>query len=544
MRSTLKNTDTALAVMSTGAGKTVAFSHLCAEVYSDFRQLRVLFLVHRLALVSQIEETLKKFQLKCGVYCGSLERYELDKQFTVSTIQTMRRMQFARHYDLVVIDEAHRITDEFYTLFSKLRATHHNIKFLGVTATPFTAKGYIFGEKKFFRRICFERGLVELTAAGRLVKAKLNGPPLEAHVNPKGISLGTDGDYSISELEAILAIRSRIETQVDDALTRLRGRNKIVWACVSIKHARMLEEVLKERGENAVSIASDVSFNERSVDIDAFRLGDARHMAFVSIVAEGFDYPPIDAVVFLRCTKSPTLYVQIVGRGLRTSPGKTDCLVLDYCRVIETNGPLDRPHVKGAVKLKKSGLIRIEKEEQVLHCGNCGAFYFAEIGIYPKCPDCGQSQDLEKLARQVTKQSRRVKQKKNLYSSAAYEGVLWYKVTCSQLLRAVSADVIRLELVASAPIPHFDFILPTKYVGVPTLAAQRNIAQAKRMLVRFFGQDERDSLPKMIERIEAEGLIGPDLICLSKDTHQFMEFSFRPKEALPPSVVSPQESLL
>jgi DNA repair protein RadD len=107
--------------------------------------------------------------------------------------------------------------------------------------------------------------------------------------------------------------------------------------------------------------------------------GNAKHLVFVTIVSEGFDYPPIDTVVFMRPTRSPVLYVQTVGRGLRPSEGKENCLVLDYAEVVKNCGTISNPILTEKGSTKKNKELYDFKV-----CAKC----FEIIQKYP-CKACG-----------------------------------------------------------------------------------------------------------------------------------------------------------
>lgn len=69
---------------------------------------------------------------------------------------------------------------------------------------------------------------------------------------------------------------------------------------------------------------------ERERLIAAFKARELKYLVNVAVLTTGFDAPHVDVIAILRPTESVGLYQQIVGRGLRLSPGKTDCLILDY----------------------------------------------------------------------------------------------------------------------------------------------------------------------------------------------------------------------
>ena len=124
--------------------------------------------------------------------------------------------------------------------------------------------------------------------------------------------------------------------------------------CFTIDHANDVLTAISDAGESVVSVTSNIDFASRSMELRRFESGDIRHCVFVSILSEGYNYPPADAIVILRPIKSPTLYVQTVGRILRPFKGKENALVLDYGEVVLNCGKLDLPFVQtGKMTSKK-----------------------------------------------------------------------------------------------------------------------------------------------------------------------------------------------
>jgi len=113
--------------------------------------------------------------------------------------------------------------------------------------------------------------------------------------------------------------------------------------------------------------------------IKAFKEGKIQAVVNVDILTTGIDVPDIDLVVFLRPTKSPVLYVQSAGRGLRVAEGKDHCLVLDFAKVVSTLGPINDV----IIKKKKKG----KKGEAVMKtCPKCDSLVPPSVRV---CPDCG-----------------------------------------------------------------------------------------------------------------------------------------------------------
>jgi superfamily II DNA/RNA helicase len=108
-------------------------------------------------------------------------------------------------------------------------------------------------------------------------------------------------------------------------------RPTLIFAA-SVKHALALEKVLRRyTGEGLVStVSGDMPRDVRKATIESFQRGKIRFLVNCALLTEGFDAPHTSCIAMCRPTKSRPLYAQIVGRGTRLAPGKTDCLVLDF----------------------------------------------------------------------------------------------------------------------------------------------------------------------------------------------------------------------
>lgn len=370
-----------LCTISTGGGKTRIATALLDRLIR-VTETRVMFLVQRINLVEQTEKAFVEFlpKEKVGAYCASLNRKETN-QIVISTIQSISKAD-VKGIGLLIIDEVHNFGQEdedgrYYKFLNELRADNPKLKIIGLTATPFNKDGLIYGEDKLFKRIHYKKGLAELIRYGYLVK------PVMKH----GISsFNTDslhvrgGEYSLKELEEMTADARKVHEQVKDAIPRLHERRAVAWACTFIKHAELVKRQLELHGETVSIVHSNMEALEREISLEQFVTGYHRHLVFVSALSEGWDHPPTDAIVLMRPTRSATLYVQICGRGLRTFPGKTDCLILDYGRVVTNLGPLDNPNVTEGAKRSKL------ESSPMKFCLACLSYIPRMARI---CPDCG-----------------------------------------------------------------------------------------------------------------------------------------------------------
>lgn len=327
-----------LASLFCGAGKTEIF----IDILSKSQDKRSLVLLNKLELLDQTVRRIGSD--KVNIFCGSRKKDAGESAITVGTIQSILNKKDAQ-FDQIFLDEVHGVNWEAAeSNYYKLVNRFSQAKIFGFTATPFRENGLIYGPGKLFKEITYEKNIKEGVEEGWLVSPVLKGSPLQFDTSKLRISMG---EYDQKDVAKLVSNSSK---QVADAYKKTLDRKKIVWFCSNIEHA---EKVKEEIPEDSAIIHSKLSNLERGMNKNKFENSACRHLVFVTIVAEGYDYPPIDSIVMLRPTRSATLYVQVAGRGLRIHPGKKDCLILDYGRVIEKLGPLDNPVIESPKKRKK-----------------------------------------------------------------------------------------------------------------------------------------------------------------------------------------------
>src|SRR5690606_4065493 len=107
-----------------------------------------------------------------------------------------------------------------------------------------------------------------------------------------------------------------------------------------------IRDAMRRRGVTAEMVEGNMPSAERTRVIEAYKAGKIRCLTNVNVLSIGFDYPAIDLIALMRPTKSPALYIQQCGRGLRLSPGKESCLILDFANVVRSLGPIDDVQIK------------------------------------------------------------------------------------------------------------------------------------------------------------------------------------------------------
>jgi DNA repair protein RadD len=334
-----------LACLPTGAGKSIVVATLVQMAVTKW-QGRVLVLVHVKELVAQLADSIRKAWpdpfCPLGILSAGLGQRSIDK-ITVAGIQSaFRRSTDIGRIDLIIIDEAHLVPPDgegmYRTLLGELRIINPKIRIVGLTATPYRlSHGMVVGEGNLFSEMVHDVPVRELMDAGYLCRVRGKGAagPDLSEVHHRG------GEFVAAEVEAIMEDEQKVALAV--AEMQRHGADRKAWlifAC-SVKHARMVSAALAAVGIIAPLVTGETPGAERDKLISRYKAREIRALVNVNVLTTGFDAPHVDLVVLLRPTESPGLYYQMVGRGFRIHPDKTDCMLLDLAGNIERHGPIE-----------------------------------------------------------------------------------------------------------------------------------------------------------------------------------------------------------
>ena len=310
-----------LLVLPTGTGKTIVFASVAADQVRAGD--RVLILAHRGELLEQAAD---KLQRSTGLV-SAVEKAEstcLDSWFrvVVGSVQTLQRTarleRFPQDYfGTIIIDEAHHaITDGYRRILDYFSGA----RVLGVTATPDRGDMRNLGE--VFDSLAFEYKLTDAIKEGYLCKIMAQTIPLKLDITSVTMS---GGDYAVGDLGT--ALDPYLEQIAAEMAQRCKDRKTVVFLPL-IKTSQKFRDLLNAHGFRAAEVNGQ-SDDRRQVLAD-FDAGKYNVLCNSMLLTEGWDCPSVDCVVVLRPTKVRSLYSQMVGRGTRLSPGKTDLLLLDF----------------------------------------------------------------------------------------------------------------------------------------------------------------------------------------------------------------------
>ncbi len=377
-----------LVCVSTGGGKSIIIADFIHGVLKHWSDQRFLILSHVKEIIEQNHEKIVTLwpEAPTGIYSASMKSRDTDAQVLFASIQSVhKRAEQLGHFDLLLIDEVHTLNSErsesMYTGFiNSLREINPALKIVGFTATPYRMKQGLLTEGKnpLFDEIVYETDIQRLIDDGFL-------SPLRSKAGKEKIDLNgvrtRQGDFLTSDMEDAVKKNDVTEKAVTEILEYGEDRKAWLIFCVSIAHAEWVRDLLVDEGIVAECITGGTPKDERAQILADYKAGKIKALTSQGVLTTGFDAPLTDMIALLRATKSPGLYVQILGRGLRISPetGKTDCLVLDYGGNVERHGPLDRISVDHIKAGKGTG------EAPIKECPECFELILAGLRVCPAC---------------------------------------------------------------------------------------------------------------------------------------------------------------
>jgi len=369
-------------VLPTGSGKSHIVAALCKDAVQNWPNTRVLMLTHVKELIEQNAEKMRLHwpNAPMGIYSASIGKRDIDT-ITFAGIQSVRtKALLLGHIDLCIIDECHLVSHKeeggYRTLINDLLKINPAMRVIGLSATPYRlGHGLITDKPALFDGLIDPVSIEELIYKGYLA-------PLRSKITNKKLS--TDGvhkrggEFIESELQAAVDNDDNNHSVVSEVISLAEDRKAWLFFCAGVEHAQHVKSALIAHGITAECVTGNTPKAERKRILDEYKAGKIRALTNCDVLTTGFDYPDIDLIAMLRPTMSPSLYVQMAGRGLRPKSHTDHCLVLDFAGVVETHGPITnvKPPKKGG-----SG----DGEAPIKICDNCHEIVHISAEVCPNC---------------------------------------------------------------------------------------------------------------------------------------------------------------
>jgi len=384
-------------VIPTGGGKSLLMAWAIQMWKRDYAGFRVCILAHRKELVQQNATELHGLWPggDIGVYAAGLRSRDTDHSVIFASIDSIyKRWGEFPAFDCLIIDEAHRIPPsgegKYRTFIEGCRIVNPNLCVVGFTATPFRMGcGPICHKDHILHEVCYEAGIAELIHDGYLCKLRSKVSATAPKMDD--VRRNSGGDYITKSLATATDTPKLVQETMQSAMHIIRAeeRNSVVFFCVDVNHCTHVSQELRKHGLEAPMVTGKTAPQQRDRIAADFISGRYRAICNVNVYTEGFNAKRIDCIVLLRPTLSPGLFAQMVGRGLRVHPSKTDCLVLDYAHCIDTHGPIDC--LDGG-------------EVTIVECGECGDSFSRAVRV---CPNCGWAIPKKEIERMEAVESER-----------------------------------------------------------------------------------------------------------------------------------------
>lgn len=298
----------------TGSGKTVCAAHLLHECYEKGK--RAIFIADRVPLIDQTSATLDQYGIPHGIIQADHWRWRPYERIQVASAQTLARRNWP-DVDLIIVDECHTIHRTVVQ-----RIARRDVVTIGLTATPFTR-----GLGRYYDAVVSVTTTNRLIAEGRLASFRVFAA---SEPDMTGAETNRMGEWTdrAAEQRALPIVGDCVA----EYLKHAAGKKFIAFG-VTIAHCEELQRQFMAAGVVCGLYTSRTSDAERRSLLEAFAEPDGymRGLISVAALAKGFDRPDVECVIIARpLRKGFAEHIQILGRGLRAYPGKTECIILDH----------------------------------------------------------------------------------------------------------------------------------------------------------------------------------------------------------------------
>jgi superfamily II DNA or RNA helicase len=329
-------------VLPTGAGKTVVFSELIRQ-FRETSLKRVVVLVHREELATQTVDKIGTMMPGVSVGIVKAGRDDTDRDIVVASAQTLARpgrVERLTDVGLVVVDECHHYAAKTWKAVLERFGCFRPQGPVTVGFTATLSRGDGQGLGSVWEDVVYQRSILRMIMDGHLCDVK----PMAIEID--GLDLGAvarkaGGDFADGSLSDALEA-SGAHTAVAVAYGRYATvgdgvvRQGVVFT-PTVRFAELVAVAMNDAGITCEVISGETPTEDRALIYKRYREGETRVLSNCMVLTEGWDAPWAEVAVIARPTSSPGLYTQMVGRVLRTHPGKAGALVLDVCGAARSN---------------------------------------------------------------------------------------------------------------------------------------------------------------------------------------------------------------
>lgn len=357
--------------LPTGGGKTVIFCEIVKQYLA--KNKKAIIVVHRKELLDQASAALSRLQIQHSLIAPG-ERVDPSHTVIVASVQSLNRKTLSFQPDILIIDEGHHAAGN--NNWTKAIKKWPKAKTLGVTATPCRLDGKPLGN--LFNILVSGPPTAELISQNYLAPVRVFSP--QASVTAEGVGTRI-GEYIQSQLTERFDTPEVAEEAVFN-FKRICPDAKAIVFCCSVLHAEHTAQAFQHAGFSSACLHGKLSKLERESILQQFQEGTIQVITSRDLISEGTDIPDAQAAILLRPTQSESLYLQQVGRVLRTSPDKRFAFIIDLAGNTWKHGLPDEHREWSITRgLRKTKIVQITKctccdsilSKAQEFCDNCGA---------------------------------------------------------------------------------------------------------------------------------------------------------------------------
>ena len=491
-----------LAVLPTGTGKSHIIAELIQKLFIHNNKFKILMVTHVKELIEQNFEKLKLHWEKpvgrppAGINSAGLGSRQFTQPIIYAGIQSVyKESKRFGSVTVLLIDECHLLSDKstgmYRTFIRGLKLQNPDLCIIGFTATPFRMDmGHLCTGDTFdkvFYDISNGKDFTRLISEGFLSNLKGIQPKQQLDLSKVE---KTKNDFKEASLDKYVNRAEITKKIVAETIQWAKDRKKGLAFCVSKSHAEDMSSRFNQAGLKSTFIHSDLSADLRAKRLADYKNGLYSLITNVGVLTTGFDAPDIDYILMARPTRSPSLHIQMLGRGMRPHQDKNDCLVLDY------GGNIKRLGFVNDVSLPEQNATGSDVAK-VKSCKHCSAF----IPISAKrCTFCNKP---------IESKPKRISPNKNVHRG--------YVIGPTSNQSKIHLSANSKSWKQSHPYLKMDIIFEENHVAILKIHTENKPSSILALLmINFRGQQQSDS-----SGIEGQKSLGQEIAHnVTKNNHR------------------------
>jgi len=402
-----KNSGDPIVALPTGTGKSLTIAAFIARAHHEWTPHRTTMITHVQELIEQNAKTLKRLWpgAPLAIYSAGLGRSEIGPITYAGIASVHTKAHLFGRQDVLLIDECHLVSPKATTMYQRfikdLREINPRMKVVGFSATPWRLGVGHLTDGGLFTDVCYDRTTLEgfnyFIDEGYLTQLIPRQTAVQIDVSAVPVKAG---EYVLKDLQSAVDKESITRAALTEAVTYSGERRKWLVFTTGVEHTDHVAAMLRDEFDiEAAAIHSKMTKEARAAALEGFKNGTIQALVNNNVLTTGFDAPDIDMIIVLRHTQSPSLWVQMLGRGVRpvyaegqdlttqegrlaaiaTGP-KPDCLVLDFAANTARLGPINDPVMPRKKGARAGGA-------PVKTCDKCGCYNHASVRA---CSNCGE----------------------------------------------------------------------------------------------------------------------------------------------------------